>query len=519
MKKLFAIILSLVMILAMATTAFATEENNHTKCTLVINGIKDHTYKVYQIYTGDVEEEGGTLVLTNVKYGKNHYLAGSQPGDPVGTDELNDFLASVNKSEFFLSAIKDENNPYAPINAGDTNEDTVTLEVDAGYYLIMDVTENELLPDGQTRSPIILKVAEDTTITSKHATISSYKKVKDKNDSTGEVSDWQDSADYDIGDPVDFQLAVTLPSIFTSYEGYSLVFHDKHDAGFTVDLTNGENGNFSAYIQRGQNKLFDVPASAFVVHEGCLQRENCAIGACEFGTCDFSVEFINLQAVYADQGVEFAKDDVLVVEYSAVLNENATVGSAGNENSMYVCHPDGHTPIDTVTVLTYALTVHKIDGSTKNPLTGASFTLQKFDKATGLWKDVTTKTVEDPNFTWTGLDDGLYKLIEIAPPTYNDIAPIEFEIKAEHAVIWTAGGGIAFSRVDAMKDGNPTIFLDAKEGVRDGQLEGTIENFKGVVLPETGAEGTFFLITAGTLLVLVAVVFMITRKKMSVYED
>ena len=518
MKKLFAIILSLAMIFAMTATVFATEENEHTMCTLVINGIKDHTYKVYQIYTGDVEEEGTTLVLTNVKYGKNHYLAGSQPGDPVGADELKDFLSSDNKNEFFLSAIKDENNPYATVNAGDTNDDTVSLELEAGYYLIMDVTENELLPDGQTRSPIILKVAEDTTITSKHATISSQKRVKDKNDSTGEVSNWQDSADHDIGDPVEFQLSVTLPSIFASYEDYPLAFHDKHDAGFTVDLTKGDDGNFVAYIQRGEQKLFDVPAAAFDLHE-CLPRESCAIGACEFGTCDFVVEFTDLQQVYADAGVTFVKDDILVVEYTAVLNEQANVGSAGNENSMYVCHPDGHTPIDTVTVLTYALTVHKIDGSTKDPLTGAGFTLQKFNQATGMWEDVVDEIVGGPDFTWSGLDDGLYKLIETAPATYNDIAPIEFEIRAEHEVNWTAGGGIAFSRVDAVKDGNPTIFLDAKEGVRDGQLEGTVENFKGVVLPETGAEGTFMLITGGTVLVVLAAVFMITRKKMSIYED
>ena len=517
MKKLVTILVALAMILAMGTTAFASEENGHTMCTLVVNGIKDHTYNVFQIYTADVEEENGNLVLTNVEYGKNHYLAGGQPGDPVPPAELNDFLTSEDKSEFFLSAIKDEANPYATINAGETNDDSVSLEVEAGYYLILDVTDKDLLPDGQTRSPIILKVAEDITITSKHATISSYKKVKDENESTGEKSLWQDSADYKIGASVPFQLGVTLPSIFDSYNGYSVVFHDKHDDGFTVELTKGEGGNFSAYILRGEDKLFNIDAAAFAVHDGCLKRENCAIGTCEFGTCDFTVEFTDLQAVYAANDQTFAKDDVLIVEYTAVLNENANVGMAGNENSMYVCHPDGHTPIDTVTVLTYELTVHKIDGSTGADLTGASFTLQK--QINGVWENVGNEIVGGPSFTWSGLDDGIYKLVEKAPATYNDIAPIEFEIKAEHEAIWTAGGGMAFSRVDALKDGAPTIFLDAKEGVRDGKLEGTVENFKGVILPETGAEGTFMLVTGGAVLVVLAAVVMITRKKMSIYED
>ena len=98
MKKFVTIILALAMILAMGTTAFATEENGHTMCTLVVNGIKDHTYKVFQIYTADVEVENGNLVLTNVAFGKNHYLAGSQPGDPVPPAELNDFLTSNDQS-------------------------------------------------------------------------------------------------------------------------------------------------------------------------------------------------------------------------------------------------------------------------------------------------------------------------------------------------------------------------------------------------------------------------------------
>ena len=44
-------------------------------------------------------------------------------------------------------------------------------------------------------------------------------KVKDTNDSTGETSDWQDSADYDEGDEVPFKVDVTLPddgAVFTN---------------------------------------------------------------------------------------------------------------------------------------------------------------------------------------------------------------------------------------------------------------------------------------------------------------
>ena len=46
-----------------------------------------------------------------------------------------------------------------------------------------------------------------------------------------------------------------------------------------------------------------------------------------------------------------------------------------------------------------------------------------------------------------------------------------------------------------------------------------VENSKGVELPSTGGEGTFWLITIGTLLAIGFAVFLITHKKMSVYVD
>ena len=503
MKKLFAIILSLAIIFAMSATAFAAEEDTFA---LTINGIKDHTYNVYQIYTGDVAEEGDTLVLSNVKYGKNHYPADGEIGDAVPDADLKDFLNSADPANFFRTQLTGE--PYAVINSGDVNDDTVTLNVEPGYYMILDVTGEDDLPDGQTKSIVILKVAESTTITSKHASIMSYKKVMDKNDTTGEVSQWQDSADYDIGDDVPFQLSVTLPATLNAHDTYALTFHDSHDAGFDAPA------NVKVYIQRGTEKLFDV-TTGYTLHNECIKKDTC-----EFGGCDFCVEVTDVKALYTAQGVDFVKDDILVVEYTAVLNEEAVSGRVGNENHMYVCHPDGHTPIDSVTVLTYELTISKIDGTTQNPLNGAGFTLQK--KVNGVWVDVGTEVIGSDKFTWSGLDDGEYQLIETTvPSTYNDIANIVFVIEASHKVTWLADGNYAFEWITAKNtDGTANIFLDKNaDGLVDGILEGNVENYKGAVLPETGAEGTFMLITFGTILVVVATVFMITRKKMSIYED
>lgn len=506
MKKLLSIVMVLAMILAMSTTAFAAQNETFN---LTIAGTKDHTYNVYQIYTGDVAEENGTLVLSNVKYGKNHIPAGGNEGDSVPDTELKDFLNSVDPANYFVTSVSGD--PVI-VNA-DGSENSVTISVEPGYYMIMDVTAN--LPDGQTKSPIILKVAEETTVASKHATIVSTKKVDDKNDSTTEEDsvNWVDSADYDIGDDVPFQLTVTLPATLNAYNTYELTFHDKQAAGFDAPQ------NFKVYIQRANAQLFEIEETYYTVSNSCVKPETC-----EYSGCTFTFTVNDVKALYETENVEFENGDILIVEYTSKLNETANVGRAGNENSMYVCHPDGHTPVDAVTVLTYDLKVNKIDGTSKEALEGAGFTLQKWNEAAGAWQNVGVEQVGDgmTSFTWSGIDGGKYKLVETTTPAgYNTIANIEFVINATHKDIWLADGNYALEDVIAKDPSGATVVFADKnaEGLLDGKLEGNVENFKGVVLPETGAEGTFFLIAGGALLVMVAAVFMITRKKMSVFED
>ena len=93
-----------------------------------------------------------------------------------------------------------------------------------------------------------------------------------------------------------------------------------------------------------------------------------------------------------------------------------------------------------------------------------------------------------------GLNDGTYYLKETeAPAGYNKLSlPVEIEV-----------GGTAVSTYET-----------------GYQVYGTtVVNNRGVELPATGGEGTFWLITIGTIMVIGFAVFLITHKKMSVYTD
>ena len=521
MKKLFAILLALAMIFAMSTTAFAAEDETYT---LTITGATGHTYEVYQIFTGDIAKEGDETVLSNVLYGENY----GDTGTAVEPDVLEELSKSQNLATILKNSVHGTPKTVTPAEGESTIHVTGLV---AGYYLVRDITTDAAMPDGQTKSDVILQVVESVTIASKHASIVSTKKVDDKNDSTNAEDgyNWQDAADYDIGDAVPFQMTVTLPTTLTGYATYELTIHDKQAAGFNAPVIS------EVYILKADNTTkITIPEAAEGTHGYTLSNTCPKTDTCEYkdeGGCTFNIHVGDIIALYGEN--TFADGDMLVIDYTSVLNQNAEVGNEGNINSMYVCHPDGHTPKDAVTVLTYALTVNKIDGASKEALQGAGFTLEKWNAATGVYESL--KVGEDAegndifelkgaamtSFVWSGIDGGKYRLVETTTPAgYNTIAPIEFVVDATHKTEWLADGNNAFEDLIAKNlAGDTVVFADKHEGVEDGKLEGNVENYKGTILPETGAEGTFFMIAGGAMLVMVAAVFMVTRKKMSIYED
>jgi LPXTG-motif cell wall-anchored protein len=240
--------------------------------------------------------------------------------------------------------------------------------------------------------------------------------------------------------------------------------------------------------------------------------EACACGS----TCSFKVVGDIYDVVNANTMITPAT--VFVVYYEADLLETAKLGNPGNPNKMHLEYSNdpydatktGFTAEDTVVVFTYSFTVQKVDQDGA-ALPGAGFTLYKLDANGSKNKIGEMLGGEGSNlteFTWTGLDDGDYVLEEtVVPKGFNGMAAREFSIYADHDLT---------SDAPQLTSLGSTSFVGNTD---DGTIVAQVANRTGAALPETGAEGTFFLITSSTLLVLVAAVFMITRKKMSIYED
>ena len=510
-KKLASLLLALVMVLSLAVTAFADEPTTYS--ITINNSTAGHTYEAYQIFTGDLAtNEAGNKVLSNIVWGSGVSEAGQTAlGDAAAKAET---LKTEADAKAFAKAVA----PYLTTAAGSANTVTdgkyVISGLAAGYYLVKD-QDGSLTGDNDSYTEYIIQVVGNVTATPKSDVPEVQKKVKDINDSTDTTkTDWQDSADYDIGDSIPFQLKATLADNVSSYTTYKVVFHDTLSKGLTY------NNDAKVYIDGTETNGFTVTATVNAD-----------------GTTTLTVSCDDVKALGA------GNSSVITVEYTAKLNENAVLGSAGNPNKVYLeysnnpnksesgeNHETGKTPEDTVIVFTYQTIINKVDSENK-PLTGAAFKLEKLikgkDGAADTWTTVKEFTVDETttSFTFSGLDDGQYKLTETKTPVgYNTIDPIYFVIEATHdetadapalktlnAYLTDANG----NKQTEMKDGESVNIDLGTVDLTAGSITTTVVNKSGSELPSTGGIGTTIFYVLGGVLVLAAVVLLVTKKRMS----
>lgn len=483
MKKTMSVLLALVLLLALSVPAMAAGEGTIT----INNAVVGQTYTIYRIL------ELESYNLTTKAYS---YKATTDWEDFINSADIKDKYVSVNDEGYVTwkdgadaAAFAKLARAYAADNSignqGSEKAKTTTIEftgLELGYYLV-DSTLGTLC-SLDTTNPTV-------TIKEKNAEPTNVKTVEE--DSTGAYGSTNDA---DIGQTVNFKSTITAQAGAENY-----VFHDKMSEGLTFGAVT------SVTLKRVDAEAATVDPENYEV-----KTSNPKDG------CTFEIVFTQ---TFCDT---LKANDKIEISYTATVNEKAVVGLPGNDNTSKLDYGDSSntktTPDSTTTTYTWDMSVLKYANGDKNVLLeNAEFVLLNKDRdkvavvvggrLTGwtavpeagadgaiAWPGNTVlATGSDGKIAIAGLDSDTYYLREVkAPDGYNKLA-----------------------------NDVPVTITGATKG-NDGTLTYTtvsteVENKSGAELPSTGGVGTTVFYVVGGLMVLLAVVLLVTRKKMSAGKD
>ena len=492
-KKIAAIMLSVMMVLGMASVVSADEggvtaPTGNGKITIT-NAKKDQTYTIYRIlelesydkaknnYAYKAAERWKTFLETE---SAKAYLTTDSNGGVTWKTGIEESKAAA-FAKLALTYAKNNSIVSDGVSKATANGSITFDKLPLGYYLV-DSSAGALCSLNTT--------ATEVEIQEKNGVPSVEKKVEE--DSTNA---WDDSNTADIGQTVNFQTTITAQQGAQNY-----VLHDKMEAGLTF-------GGTVTVTKNGEN----VDATNYTLKIATDPSANVTDG------CTFEIVFTQ---PFCDT---LKADEQIIVTYSATLNEKAAIAGEENKNTTKLTYGDSsETTPSTTTTKTFEMSVFKYtkDGTNDKALAGATFTLSKDDKGTNPIKLVSVSndetngdtyrvakeneaitsvtTTKSGKFKIQGLDADIYYLTETQQPTgYNKLsAPIKIKIDDAGAVFILKNSANGTETPEAITDYVKVL------------------NNTGTILPTTGGNGTSLIYFLGAVLALVSGVVLITKQRM-----
>jgi LPXTG-motif cell wall-anchored protein len=522
-----------------------TADNQFFSYMFGADGKTENAYFIYDDVTGAVIRKDGT-----------------QNGDII------DYLTDMVRSE--------ENN-FTPVKTETAASETVVFDdLPYGYYLIdkgngaavtidsntpdVEVIDKNQIP-GNDFSKKIWDEDDQQWVTNSSANIGDIVNFKVEFEATNYDGEKQIKY-YTIADTKGDALWVEFNSVEVWVDGVKLDRGYYH--GIAGTHNTGEWKYFGTWTE--EEKADPDNAQWYMVHRG-------------FDAFDIVIPWMNdyqfegttndFSLTYGEDAKSIYESPVnVVVKYNASVEPGATIGGAQSNNLWNTADlswtsdtTDGPDEPSTTTTTVYGLGLEKIDSDTGVHLAGAVFEVYRDEACTdpvyviptdikgvyilddlytnvsGEYRDTSRGKYEayleaylGENWATTqknvvtseangklvilGLEAGDYYLKEIAAPDgYNKLSTV---------TVVTVGQTNNSFFVIADPDGN---VVDAQTAVGEQEritytaTSTIVKNSKGIELPSTGGEGTFWLITIGTMIAIIFAVFLVTHKKMTAYTD
>ena len=498
-RKLASLLLALVMVFALATTAFAkdvTVKDGEGSIT-ISNAAKGETYTIYKLFDATVSADGKSIAYTGTIPGSletyftadaNHYIS--------ATDAAKD---GESMSEGLKTALKTWTTTARATSAAESDGSALNFkELAYGYYVVTTTQGDQVISVDSTMPNVT---------------------IVDKNSST--PSDLSKTAtatgtdkSFSIGDTVTY----TVHFKTSNYDGRGEAA--KKIVSYTIE-------------DSLPNFLRDVTVTSIIV-------DNDGDDTTTDDRTNVTAQFVDKKIVidwYDEANSKFLHDNgaTVTITYTAKVTDKALIDGNGNTNKVTVTWTTegGESPVPgklekEETIYTYAIALKKVDNKGK-ALPGAVFEFPFYVKSTadadgayiyagttageGLTNQITTPA--SGVIVVKGVKAGTYEIKEVtAPDGYNKLtAPVTVEAVK-------TGDISTHTTVYLDKDGK---VVDEKSKVTEVKVDidniaataVVVVNKAGTELPSTGGMGTTVFYVLGSVLVLGAVVLLVTKKRMS----
>lgn len=497
-RKLTSLLLALVMVFALATTAFAQDETvtGGTGSITISNAAKGETYTIYKLFDATVNADGSSIAYTGeIPESLKTYFTADTNGYISATEAAKE---GANMSEGLKTALKDWTKTVTATATAKSDGSALNFKGLAyGYYVVTTTQGNQVISVDSTKPDVTIYDKNSSRPTDLHKTAS--------ND------------DVSIGDTVTY----TVRFKTSNYDGAGT--DAKEIVSYTIEDT------LPAFLS-------DVNVTSIIV-------DNDGNDATAGDQHDVTAQFTNKKIVidwYDEDNSKFLYDNgaTVTITYTAVVTEKAAIDGEGNTNNVTVTwttkggNEPGPGKLETKkTIFTYAIALKKVNNK-GTALPDAVFEFPFYVKSdadtdgayiyagTNPGEDLTNQitTPDSGVIVVKGVKSGSYKITEFkAPDGYNKLtAPVTVEAvktgeTSTHTTVYLDEDGKVVNEDTKVIEVKVDINTIAATAV-------VVVNKAGTELPSTGGMGTTIFYVLGAVLVVGAGVLLVTKKRMSQSE-